>query len=213
MLAKNLVLGAGFVAAVGAFAHFREPQTALASPSSSFSFRLPGSYSGIRRELDETKGELELSRAQLDRANRIIHFSSRYAIGAGLAASIVDVAAAEGIEPELAFRLVKVESGFNERARSPVGAIGLTQVMPSTAKFFERGITAERLYDRQTNLRIGMRYLRTLVGQYHGNVKLALLVYNRGEGAVNAALRNGLDPANGYDKAVMHGYKGRGIVD
>ncbi|GAC1653180.1 MAG: hypothetical protein NVS4B3_16020 [Gemmatimonadaceae bacterium] len=210
---KNFALGTAVVGAITGFAVTREPQPALAGQSSAFSFRIPGSYAGLRRELDGVRGELDLSRAQLDRANHIIYLSSRYDVGAGLASTIFDVAAAEGIEPDLAFRLVKVESGFNERARSPVGAIGLTQVMPGTAKFFERGITVERLYDRQTNLRIGLRYLRTLVAQYHGDFKLALLVYNRGEGAVNAALRNGLDPANGYDKAVMRGYHGRGIVD
>ncbi len=83
--------------------------------------------------LDSAKGELELVRAQLERANKIIGYSSRYHIGADLAGTIVDVASAEGIDPELAFRLVKLESDFNVRATSPVGAIGLTQVMPATA--------------------------------------------------------------------------------
>ena len=68
-------------------------------------------------------------------------YSSRYHIGADLAGSVYDIALAEGIEPELAFRLVKVESDFNEHASSSAGALGLTQVMPSTAQFFVPGIT------------------------------------------------------------------------
>ena len=64
-----------------------------------------------------------------------------------------------------------------------------------------------------TNLRIGFRYLRTLVREYKGNVQLALLVYNRGPVAVQASREQGLDPSNGYERIVMKGYKGRGVID
>ena len=113
----------------------------------------------------------------------------------------------------LAFRLVRVESEFNEKATSPVGAVGLTQLMPSTARYFQKGITKNQLYDRETNLRLGFRYLRTLINEYDGNLKLALLVYNRGPAAVERARAAGLDPANGYDRMVAGGYKGNGGVD
>jgi soluble lytic murein transglycosylase-like protein len=209
---KNALLGVSAVGALVLVSWKRAPVEARAEPSR-FSFSLGGESRRLRDELAATRGELDLATAQLDRANRIIYFSTRYAISADLAASIADVAAAEGIEPELAFRLVKVESQFNERATSPVGAIGLTQVMPATAKFFEQGITREQLYDRKTNLRIGFRYLRALVNEYKGDMKLALLVYNRGPEAVNAALKSGADPANGYERAVMKGYRGKGTVD
>lgn len=158
-------------------------------------------------------GELELARNQLERANRIIAYSTTYRIPADLASSIHDIALAEGIEPDLGFRLVRLESDFNERAVSPVGAVGLTQLMPSTARYFDKSVTREKLYDRETNLRIGFRYLRTLIREYKGDLKLALLVYNRGPAAVEAALDMGLDPANGYDRIVMKGYRGQGTVD
>ena len=58
---------------------------------------------------------------------------------------------------------MKLESDFNPHATSPVGAIGLTQVMPATARFYVKGITREGLYDPNTNLRVGFRYLRGLV--------------------------------------------------
>jgi soluble lytic murein transglycosylase-like protein len=167
----------------------------------------------LRAEIDAARSELDLANAQLDRWHRIFGYSSQYRVGADLATSIFDIASAEGIEPELAFRLVRVESQFNERATSPVGAIGLTQLMLPTARYFQKGVTREQLYDRDTNLRIGFRYLRTLVREYKGNVKLALLVYNRGPVAVKNSREQGLDPSNGYERVVMKGYNGKGVID
>jgi soluble lytic murein transglycosylase-like protein len=167
----------------------------------------------VAAELDSTRGELDLMRAQLDRANKVIAYSSQYRIAADLAGSIVDVASAEGIDPELAFRLVKLESDFNVRATSPVGAVGLTQVMPATAQYYEKGITREGLYDPTTNLRVGFRYLRGLVKEYNGDMKLALLVYNRGPVAVQKARSEGDNPSNGYDRILTKGYRGKGTVE
>lgn len=181
--------------------------------ASTYSFGLPGESRRLRNELDAARGELELAQAQLERANQILAYSTRYRISADIATSIYDIALAEGLEPDLAFRLVKVESQFNEKATSPVGAVGLTQLMPATAGYFQKGITKKQLYDRETNLRIGFRYLRTLINQYEGDLKLALLVYNRGPAAVERARSAGLDPANGYDRMVAGGYRGSGVVD
>jgi soluble lytic murein transglycosylase-like protein len=208
---KNLLIGAACVVAVVLLV--RSHRGVDEAQASSFSFDLGGDSRSLSDQLGEARGELELTRNQLDRANKIIAYSGKYRIGADLASSIYDVAMAEGIEPDLGFRLVRLESEFNERAVSPVGAVGLTQVMPSTAQYFVKGATREKLYDRETNLRVGFRYLRTLIREYKGNLKIALLVYNRGPAAVDAALGMGLDPANGYDRIVMKGYHGRGTVD
>jgi soluble lytic murein transglycosylase-like protein len=167
----------------------------------------------LRAEIDAARNELDLANAQLDRWHKIFSYSSQYRVGADLATSIFDIASAEGIEPGLAFRLVRVESEFNERATSPVGAVGLTQLMLPTARYFQKGITREQLYDRDTNLRIGFRYLRTLVRENKGNVRLALLVYNRGPTAVQNSRSQGLDPSNGYERVVMKGYTGPGVID
>jgi soluble lytic murein transglycosylase-like protein len=189
------------------------PAEAKAEGATSSMFATRSEIKELRNQLDAARGELELANSQLDRWHRIFAFSSRFSVPADLAGSIYDISLAEGIEPELAFRLVRVESEFNERATSPVGAVGLTQVMLPTARYFEKGITREQLYDRNTNLRIGMRYLRTLIREYKGNVQIALLVYNRGPAAVMASRENGQDPSNGYDRVIMRGYKGRGVVD
>ena len=140
-------------------------------------------------------------------------YSTRYKIPADLAGSVYDIALAESIEPELAFRLVRVESVFDDHAVSSAGAIGLTQLMPSTARFFDNTITREKLFDRDTNLRLGFRYLHSLITEYKGSVQLALLVYNRGPAAVENLRALGLDPSNGYESLVGKGYHGRGITD
>ena len=170
-------------------------------------------FQKMRNELDATRGELGVAHMQLERWNKIYNYSTRYRISADLAASIYDIALREGIEPELGFRLVRVESEFKERAKSPVGAIGLTQVMPATAKYFVKDASREALYDRETNLKVGFRYLRSLIREYKGNVKLALLVYNRGPQAVETLRELGVDPSNGYERIVMKGYSGKGTTD
>lgn len=167
----------------------------------------------MHAQLDSAKEQMALLQAQLDRANAVMHYSSEYKVGADLAGTIYDVALAEGIEPDLGFRLVRVESEFNDHATSPAGALGLAQVMPATAKDFVPGITREQLYDRDTNLKIGFRYLRGLIEQYKGNVKLALTVYNRGPVVVESMRALGLDPRNGYEAAVTKGYHGTGVVN
>jgi soluble lytic murein transglycosylase-like protein len=155
----------------------------------------------------------EGSGAELLRWNAVFTYARRYRISMELARLVHDIALDEGIEPELAFRLVRLESRFDPTVVSHAGAVGLTQVMVGTARHFQPGITAEELTDPATNLRIGFRYLRGLVREHRGDLRLALLTYNRGPVAVQAALANGEDPANGYERVVMRGYRGRGVID
>ena len=149
---------------------------------------------------------------RLQRWNKIYTFSRRWMVDTELARAIHDAALEAGIDPELGFRLVNVESQFKERATSGVGAAGLTQVMLPTARYYDPKITKQKLYGRETNLRIGFSYLRDLIDENHGNVKLALLTYNRGAQAVQNELSLGLDPSNGYDRKVMRGYNGSARV-
>lgn len=153
------------------------------------------------------------STEDLLRWNAVFTYARQYRITMELAELIHDVALAEKIEPELAFRLVKLESRFDPNVVSHAGAVGLTQLMPGTARYFQPGVTVEQLTDPETNLRIGFRYLRGLVREYRGDLRLALLVYNRGPVAVQNALAMGENPANGYDRILMRGYVGRGVID
>ena len=152
-------------------------------------------------------------RESLSRLHRIYTYSAKYRIKSDLARRVYDAATTAGIEPELGFRLVRVESVFDTRAVSSAGALGLTQLMLGTAREFEPKVTREQLLDPDINLRIGFKYLRGLIREYKGDLKLALLVYNRGPVAVQKSLSMGLSPANGYESIITKGYRGRGYLD
>jgi soluble lytic murein transglycosylase-like protein len=142
----------------------------------------------------------------------------RYGVARELAQKIVDMALAEGIDPELGFRMIRVESGFKATARGARGAAGLLQLMPSTARTVDREVdTRKELLDPATNLRVGFRYLHQMIERYDGDVRLGVLAYNRGEIAVDRALRSGRDPENGYSHKVLgtkgkSPYTGQGLV-
>ena len=170
---------------------------ALAGPA------LVSELRAVIRERDALLGDNEVKDIRLLRYEAVFAYSAQHGIPADLAAAIYDIALAEGLEPELAFRLVYVESRFNERALSPVGAVGYAQVMPSTARLYEPGLTYEQLFERDTNLRLGFRYLQDLRKRYSGDLRMALLAYNRGPARVQELLELGIDPSNGYAVQVM----------
>lgn len=154
-------------------------------------------------QLEAVQGQLDIQTVELERMKRAHDASARYGIGADLALKIEEIALSEGIDPKLAFDLVRVESGFYQRAVSPVGALGYTQLMPATARLLSPGINREAIFDRDTNLRLGFRFLRSLINHYHGDIRLALLAYNRGPARVDQLLAAGVDPANGYTRLVL----------
>lgn len=135
--------------------------------------------------------------------------SQGYPVSGTLARTIREAAVENGIDPDIAFGLVRAESGFRSGATSRVGAVGLTQLMPGTARWLEPGTTRSDLRDPETNVRIGFRYLRSLIDQFEGDVDLALTAYNRGPGTVDRVLKRGGDPDNGYADFVRTGKRGR----
>lgn len=112
------------------------------------------------------------------------------------------VATHEAVDPFLALAVVRHESRYNPKARSKAGAYGLMQLLVPTAKELARGatnvrgaelpeagITAKSLRRPEVNLRLGIRYLRSLGRMYEGNTAVTLAAYNAGPGRVRRWLR------------------------
>jgi soluble lytic murein transglycosylase-like protein len=177
----------------------------VAPPDAGLIARRIGSLSD---QLESARGEAEVASVQLARANAIIENSARYQIPADLAADIYDIALSEGIDPAVGFQLVKVESSFRRNARSSKAAFGYTQIQLPTARFYKSDVTEKQLYERETNLRLGFRFLKDLLEQFDDDMHLALLAYNRGPARVAEILADGGDPANGYSDAVLRGVGG-----
>lgn len=130
----------------------------------------------LYRRLPLSPHELTASGAHYD--PRLLGRASQYD-------SIIEKAArAAAVEPNLVRAVIVVESGFNSRALSKRGAVGLMQLMPATAVRFG----AANSYDPNENVYAGARYLKFLMNRFGQDLSLALAAYNAGEVAVD---RNG----------------------
>lgn len=99
---------------------------------------------------------------------------------AGIGAQIRDAADRYGVPEELVRAVIRVESGFNPRAVSGKGALGLMQLMPATAS--QLGV--RDVFDTAENIDGGVRHLRGLIERFDNNLPFALAAYNAGERAV-----------------------------
>jgi len=119
----------------------------------------------------------DLPKTSLARSSTATRSGERMRLYSGL---VDTIARQHDLEPALLHAVIMVESGYNPDATSPKGAVGLMQLMPATAQRFG---TTNR-HDPEQNLTGGARYLSALIGQFGGDLSLALAAYNAGENSV-----------------------------
>lgn len=120
-------------------------------------------------------------------------------------AAVLEASQEHGVDAKLLLAVIKQESGFNPKARSHCGAQGLMQLMPETA----RVLGVKDSYNIRQNIDGGTRYLRQLLDQFGGDVKLALAGYNAGPHRV--VQYGGIPPfeeTQNYVKAITGDYQG-----
>lgn len=108
------------------------------------------------------------------------------------------------IDPLLTFAIIKAESNFNRNIKSKSGAIGLMQLMESTAieqaeEVNEKIVVTESLYNPEINIKIGTKYYAKLIKKYDNNTLLALAAYNAGIGNVDNWIKQGIIKEDGSD--------------
>ncbi|MCC6221017.1 MAG: lytic transglycosylase domain-containing protein [Deltaproteobacteria bacterium] len=111
-----------------------------------------------------------------------------------IAKHIVEQSTLRRVDPFYVAAIISVESSFLPRVRSKAGAMGLMQLLPNTAHEVSRQITGKRSYpvltDPETNISLGIEYVKKLEEQYRGNRYMALAAYNWGPGNVDKVGKN-----------------------
>jgi soluble lytic murein transglycosylase-like protein len=130
---------------------------------------------------------------------------------------ILDESARRDVDPMLVLAVIKVESGFHNRALSPMGARGIMQIMPETGKYLSeelfrvdgfktREFMPHHLDDPILNIKLGVYYLEGLKRQFR-NLSLALLAYNVGPSEMQNRLENNIQFSDQYASLVLDTYR------
>lgn len=121
---------------------------------------------------------------------------------------VLPLAKKHGVDWRLVAAVIQAESGFNPRAVSSKGAIGLMQVMPKTAAIYK--VKATDLYNPMKNVEAGVRHLRMLTDRYQGDLEKVIAAYNSGQSKVD--LYRGIPPykqTRNFVRKVLNNYRAR----
>lgn len=103
----------------------------------------------------------------------------------------------------MVYAIIKAESNFKENAKSPSNAIGLMQIMETTAietaNKMDLEVTEEELFKPEINIKLGLKYFTYLLNHYNNNYPLAIIAYNAGMGNVDSWIKNGTIKEDGTD--------------
>ncbi len=147
----------------------------------------PATFAHIMAQTQQTKAPTSLSPGQ-NEITKMIHIAAQK----------------HGIDPKLVMAVAQTESALASDAVSPVGAVGIMQLMPETAQ----ALGVRNSYDPRENIDGGVRYLKQMITSFGGDVTKALAAYNAGPAAVTQY--NGVPPyaeTQNYVAKVLQIYK------
>lgn len=163
------------------------------------------------KKIESLRHELELTKKELRKAQKIIELSQyytflsrtcgyEYEVSVPLVKTVIECLDRDnpyGYTYSEILSLILIESGFNSKVVSKAGAIGLMQIMPSTAKEF--GVENEAmLFNPMKNIELGIKILNKYTEISGGDKMIGLLKYNRGPKRVEQLMQQGKDPYNLY---------------
>ncbi len=163
--------------------------------SQTFSYMLPANFES--RKLDQIKNkEFDNQVSQTRFITSLIKTNSKILEASSLAKTIVTQSKQLGYDPLFVTAVILAESRFDKKAISHAGALGLMQILPSTAKYITTKISPSQwkghsylLVDEAYNINLGITYLKYLDGKFKGNKRHTLVAYNWGPGNMNRALK------------------------
>ncbi len=154
----------------------------------------------------------ELDVKEIADSLRRIHFTGLLPADITHLANVIDrEAVRQDLSPALVLALIHVESSGYNFAKSNKGAMGLMQLLPTTAAWVAEKIGdpwdgPDSLFESDTNVRLGIAYLRQLVNRYEGSVPRALAAYNWGPGRISRFINAGKTVPTGYADRVLSTY-------